>query len=367
MSEPRSDREWADFYADERDIYDAFVQKLRVLVETLLDEAEVNHAWVISYSNAPGFVEDELARERRAGHPIEKPLESNVRVAGVTIGVHNDVPVDELGDLIRREFAVVAQSSDPREARHAKPITYGYVHYLVSLDERRLELTEWARFAGLKARIEIKTLLQDVWENVDLDLPFYDADSYPAEVRDLLIRAAAGLAAVDELLTDADEAMRRLYAGYAAAIEAGELQIGINGVSLHAYVLTSELVGSLTDLGVDVGFQPYPEYEPGWQSIEPGILWLLRRDDVHTLAELEEFLKQATPRARKTLEELQRLLSDGEFNPWATPDTIVEWLWLILRRADAATIAMMRYRDELERALNTLIGNPVAADEPQET
>lgn len=367
MSEPRSDREWADFYADERDTYDAFVQKLRVLVETLLDEAEVNYAWVISYSSAPTSVEDELARERRAGHPVEKPLESNVRIAGVTIGVRNDAPVSELGELIRREFAVDAESSDPREARHANPITHGYVHYLVSLDQRRLELTEWARFAGLKARIEIKTLLQDVWEDIELELPFYDADSYPTEVRDLLIRSAAGLAAVDELLTDAEEAIKRLYAGYEAAIEAGELQIGVNGVSLLAYVLTSELVGSLTDLGVDVGFEPYPEYEPGWQSIEPGILWLLRRDDVHTLSELEEFLKQATPRARETLEELQRLVSDREFNPWATPDTIVEWLWLILRRADAGTISMMRYREELEHALNTLIGNPVAADEAEET
>ena len=377
MSEPQSDQDWVDAYADQRDVYDAFVKKLRDLVETLLDDDEVDYAWVISFSTTPGNLEGDLARSRRASRPVENPLESSVRVAGVKIGIHNNLPGAELGDLIRREFVVDAQGSLPieeairRNERPARdrpqPIAYEFAHYLVSLDERRLDLTEWSRFAGLKARIEVATLLQDAWEDIDFELPFYDDDSYPAEVRKLLARSAAGLAAADEQLTEAHHAIWRLHRDYEEAIAAGELQIGVNGVSLRAYLVTSDLVASLTELAVNVGFTPYPEYEPNWQSIEPGILWLLRRDDVHRLDELEEFLEQSTPRAPDMLAELQQLASDRDFVPWAQPETIVEWLWLVLRRADAETVSLLQYRDELEHALNTLIGNPVATDDREAT
>jgi len=132
-------------------------------------------------------------------------------------------------------------------------------------------------------------------------------------------------------------------------------------------VRTSELVQSLTELGQDVGLRHDPDYDPDWQSIERRILWLLRLSDVHTLAELEDFLKQATPRAREMLAEFVRLSTDRGFTPWALPESVVEWLWVVLRRTDAETISLLWYADEIVYALNTLIGNPVPADEPEAT
>ena len=377
MSEPQSDREWVDVYADQRDVYDAFVGRLENLVESLLDDSEIGYDWVITFVRTPHAVGDQLARARRAGRTFVRPLESEVRVAGVIIGLRDNAAAADINDVILREFKVDDESSLPVEEAAAgterlgdersKPVGYDFSHYLVSLDERRSELAEWSRFAGLKARIEVRTLLQDAWAGVDDGLPFYEAESYPAEVRELLTGAAARIAVADEQLTEVHHAIWRLYREYSEAIAAGELQIGVNGVSLMAYVENSELVSSLTELGVDVGLDHDPEYETGWQSIESGILWLLRRDDVHTLAELEAFLKQATARARVTLAELHRVVSDRDFIPWAIPEEIVEWLWLILRRADAETISLLSYRAELEYALNTLIGNPVPADEPEAT
>jgi hypothetical protein len=186
-------------------------------------------------------------------------------------------------------------------------------------------------------------------------------------VRDLVTRSARGLSAIDADLAEANRALWRLLAEYEETIATGDLRLPLNGVSLLAYIRTSELVRSLTEVAVDVGFEAYADYEPSWQAIEPGILWLLRVDDLHTLAELEDFLKQATPRARDTLAELARLTSDRDFTPWALPETVVEWLWLVLRRSDPETISFLKYRDELEAALNTLIGNPVPPAEPDET
>lgn len=335
----------------------------------LLDEDDIEYGWVISFLRATDVFEYDLVRARRAGQAFDNPLESPLRVAGVTVMVETPVPVPEIVELVRREFAVDLAGSLSIEEAAARNdrlagldgLAYESPHYLVSLDERRLELAEWSRFAGLKVRI-VKTVLQDAWEGIDGDLPFYAAASYPPEVRDLLARSALGMSAIDADLAEAKDANLRLLAEYQDAIAAGDLQLPVNGVSLLAYMRTSELVRSLTELGEDVGLTPDPDHESNWQNIEHRILWLLQRADVHTVAELEDFLKQATPRARDTLTELVRVATDRGFTPWALPESIVEWLWLVLRRADAETISLQRYLDEIEYALNTLIGNPTTRD-----
>lgn len=372
MNEPRSDQEWADFYADQRSIYDDVVERLENLLEALLDEDGIEYGWVSSFSRTPEVFLHDLNRTRRASRVFGNPLESPLRVAGVIVMVETPKPMPEIVALVAREFAVdVAGSLSIEEAAarnqlvgagDSDELMYEYPYCLVSLDDRRLELAEWSRFAGLKVRIEVKTALQDAWETIDLDLPFFAAGSYPTEVRELLARSAIGMAASDADLAEAKRAIMRLLAEYEDAVAEGELQLPVNGVSLMAYMRTSELVRSLIALGEDVGLDPDPDYEPSWGAIDEGIVWLLRRADVHTVAELEDFLRQATPRARTTLAELERVATDRGFTPWAQPESIVEWLWLVLRRADAETNSLLGYADAIQYALNTLIGNPTKPD-----
>ena len=373
MSEPRSDQEWVDFYADQQGIYDAFVEKLEILIDDLLDEAEIDYGWAISFTRSPDLVGHALNRARRAGQAFDNPLESQLRVAGVTVKVETPVSVSEIADLVAREFVVdpagslsveeAAARNDPLATPdRVDELEYESPHYLVSLDERRLELAEWSRFAGLKVRIEVKTVLQDAWESIAVDLPYRAATSYPTEVRELLTRSALGVSAIDADLTEAKETLWRLVSDYEEAVVAGDLQLPVNGASVLAYLRVSELVRSLTELGHDVGLPPEPGYEVGWYETED-VLWLLRRADVHTIAELEDFLEQATPRACETLAEFEHLSTDRGFTPAAGPDHVVEWLWLVLRRADAETISLLRYNEEITYALNTLIGNPVPPEE----
>lgn len=371
MSEPRSDQEWVDFYAAQSGIYEVFVERLEGLLETLLVDDGIGYSWASSFWIGPVRLAYILNLARRAGRAFDNPLESPLRVAGVSVVVETPVSVSEIGGLVGREFVVdpagtlsieeaAGRSERPAEPAGSDGLAYEFPHYLVSLDERRLELPEWAPFAGLKVRIEVRTLLQSSWLWLEDDLPFDVASSYPAEVRDLLARSSRGMSAIDADLAEAKDAILRLFAEYEEAIAAGDLQLPVNGVSLLAYMRTSELVRSLTELGQDVGLEADPEYAPDWYEIEHRILWLLRRSDVHTVDELEDFLKQATPRARDTLTELARVATDRGFTPWAWPESVVEWLWLVLRRADTETISLLRYADEVEYALNTLIGNPTA-------
>jgi hypothetical protein len=284
----------------------------------LLDENDLAYAFVSSFSSAPRQLGRQLNRARRKGRAFENPLESPFRVAGAQVVVETAVPVREIEDLVRGEFVVDAEGSlsvDEAAARtelltnprDVDELQYDYPFYLVSIDDRRLELSEWARFAGLKVRIEVKTALQHAWALIDEELPFYGPGAYPAEARELLARSALAAASIDRDLAEAKHTVWRLLAEYEEAVAAGDLRLPLNGVSLLAYIRTSELVRSLVELGQDVGLEPAEGYEPSFQDIEQALLWLLAGADLHTIAELEDFLRQATPRARTLLADLNQL------------------------------------------------------------
>ena len=365
MSEARSDREWIDFYDDQYWLYDAFVGKLRVLIGDLLDEGDIAYSWVITFTESPYDVSVALVRARRDGHDFANPLESSLRVAGVTIGIANPLYGPPIGDLVRREFVVDPAGSLLPDPPASTDEAYEFPYFLLSLDERRADLDEWARFAGLKVRVEVKTDLQDAWETLVTSLPLEEAGSYPGEVRDILKRSVQAMSALDDDLTELWNELWRLQAEYEEAVAGGNLELPLDAVSLAAYTNRSELLASLTEVAGDVGF--HHDADPDdWRTVERDLLWLLRTDGLQTLGEVEDFLKQATPRARETLAELFRISADRGYELWASPHTILEALWLILHRADAETIVLMRYRDEIAYALNTLIGNPVPPDADDE-
>jgi hypothetical protein len=362
--------EWATFYDERRDVYDEFAGRLNRLLDTLLEEEDL-YPWILTFS-VPEWVDlaQAIVRARRAADVRGDPLDSHLRVAGLEVGVNSPDEVPAVEEVIRREFVVDSWASRTFEEvaerrEHAgspggsDALAYEFPYYVVSLDERRLELPEWSRFAGVKLRLEVKTELQDAWVSIVDGLPWRAADDYPPEIRDVLAESARAVASADADLEQAQELIVRTIDEYEGAVAAGDLGLSLNGISLLAYLRTSELVESLCDAGRDVGLRRDPDYEPGFADIERS-LWLLQRAGVGTLAELDDFLRQATPRARDVLSELARVANEEGFTPWADADDVVEWLWLVLNRADAETVALTWYRGELENALNTLIGNPVA-------
>ena len=91
-----------------------------------------------------------------------------------------------------------------------------------------------------------------------------------------------------------------------------------------------------------------------------GTLWVAKKNGLNTLHDLDEFLWSVMDRAPTILADIGRTSAEAGFVPGAFAYSIVDWLLLVLRRADAATVALLGYRDEIEEAVNAVIGNPVA-------
>ena len=365
---PQRLSEWCDRYEDERDRYKAFADRLEDLVGDLLRNRDIDFTWVIAFAAGRSEVRDDMQDAWRSGEPLPDPLNSKVRAVGVSACVVDLGDLQDVEDLVEAEFVVdaagstmLAETASQDRDDPVERIAYDLPSYLVELDARRAQLPEWAAYAGLKLRIELTTPLHDAWRDVLDELPFRHPSSYPDELRHRLAETASALAAADAEVTDVLDSVEKLLDEHHESVRDGELDLPLNGITLLAYLQASELVESLVELAAELAFDYDPDDWPSWKELERRLLWLLGREGVESIAALDDFLRSALPRTRETLGRMLELAEEKEFTPWAVREDIVVWLWLVFHRADAETVELLSYHDALEYALNTLIGNPVAA------
>lgn len=305
----------------------------------------------------------------RDGIPIADPFATTaLHVVELRVVTKTKSDAVQICELLEREFDVdtsLSMSFDAAEASNVRigepgylgRIFYDFPRIVVLLTAERLALPEWSEFDGMRAVVEVPSLLQRAWFDIDRKVLRHISDSsYPDELRQKIVQVAALLAQADAEITGLDEASTRLEAEYESAIAQGDLSLDLNMSSYLVYLRDSVNVAQLVAIaeaaGMEAGAEvPFPQEDD---------LWIVRRCGCHRVNDLDEFLRKAEPRAAELLAQLRELTFDEDgFVPIAFPEAVVSWLLLVLTRADAEVVALARYRDSIKKAVNTLIGNRV--------
>jgi hypothetical protein len=179
-------------------------------------------------------------------------------------------------------------------------------------------------------------------------------------VHEHIARAVELIAEADRELAGAESEAWNLARRYGESIANGDLELNLNGSSLAAYLRTSEVVSELVRIGEEAGLQRDDEpEEPGDWAVEQRHLWLLSRMGLTTIPELDSVLRASLGRAPDILGELARVAGERDLRPYATRESVVAWMLLVLDRADRREVNLTSFAEEIEYALNTLIGNPL--------
>jgi ppGpp synthetase/RelA/SpoT-type nucleotidyltranferase len=88
---------------------------------------------------------------------------------------------------------------------------YGSIHYLARLKENRTNLLEYSRFKNLTAEIQIRTILQHAWAEIEHDIQYKAVETIPSSIRRRFMSLAGMLEIGTEFqaIQDEDERLRR--------------------------------------------------------------------------------------------------------------------------------------------------------------
>jgi putative GTP pyrophosphokinase len=219
--------------------YEAFGKKIELLMQELLAAKSLD---VMSTVHRVKQLDSALSKVQR----IEP---QPVRVAdvrdflGVRIITYFADQVDLVSELIEAEFNVDPfLTKDKRMDIASDRFGYISVHYVVELNETRAALGEWSSYSGLRFEVQIRSVLQHAWAEIEHDLGYKaTSGSIPAEFR----RRFSRLAGLLEIADDEFEGLRDDLAAHevsvAEAVNSGA-DISIDQVSLQAFMNSDPLM-----------------------------------------------------------------------------------------------------------------------------
>ena len=139
------------------------------------------------------------------------PLAEITDIAGVRVITFFPKTLDAVDRTIQSEFTVI-QKKDKRH-HSAGRIRFGYqsIHYLIRMNPERSALPEYKCFAKLTAEVQVRTILQHAWAEMEHDIRYKPAGAIPASLRKRFDALAETIEMADrefQAIQDEDEKLR---------------------------------------------------------------------------------------------------------------------------------------------------------------
>ena len=173
-------------YRKDRPRYVSFTARLDSLLEELLKLKSIRVHMIESRAKS---VESLSEKIRRPGKDYSRDITSIPDLAGLRIIVYYQDDVEQVRDVIEQEFNIIERET-AHQAEMYSPNQFGYlsIHLIGELKDSRLKLPEWQEYTGLRAEIQIRTVLQHSWAVVSHALQYKRESDVPFKLRRKLFR-----------------------------------------------------------------------------------------------------------------------------------------------------------------------------------
>ena len=269
-------------YRGKLPLYGDFATTSKELLERLLQAEGIRVHSVTCRAKSCESLADKLSREEREYQALSEVTD----LAGMRIITYFADDVDAVATMIEREFAVIPERSIDK-GKALDPDRFGYLslHYVCTLSDERARLLEYARYKECVCEIQVRSILQHAWAEIEHDLGYKAAQGVPRPIR----RRFSRLAGLLEIADDEFVRTRGELAAYASEvgkdIAERPTQVLIDRVSLAAFIQQDDTVRRVDEeLAEWVGAQLR---EPSDSSVERQVerlryVGMETIDDIHT-------------------------------------------------------------------------------------
>ena len=193
-------------------IYNSLEQVTNGLLSTLISNKSIEIHSITSRVKSESSLVGKITRTGKN----YKDLSEITDVVGIRITTYFSDHVDLISEVITNEFQVDKDNSiDKRQA--ISPDRFGYMslHMVVEHSTKRTKLPEYKTFKGIKFEIQIRTILQHAWAEIEHDIGYKSKAQVPHALR----RRFSRLSGLLELADEEFFAIRNEIEGYKSSLE----------------------------------------------------------------------------------------------------------------------------------------------------
>jgi putative GTP pyrophosphokinase len=166
-----------------------------------------------------------------------EPLKQITDLAGVRVITQVLGMLPEINGIIHQEFAVLEQSDKSLQLIEEEKFGYQSIHYLVKVGAARARLAEYRRFSGAIVELQVRTILQHAWAEIEHDIQYKSSTAYPEEIRRRFMALAGMLEIADREFQAIQGADKQIIDASREKVARGELSgVEITPLSLKQFL-----------------------------------------------------------------------------------------------------------------------------------
>jgi len=255
-------------YIKIRPTYERFASTLNDIVEKVLKEKRINiHSIESRAKEIESFGEKAIKpSEIEPSKPkYSNPIQDITDLAGMRIIVFFPKTVGKIDEVIYEQFEVIEKIDKSEILKKEEKLGYHSVHYLIRLHTNRSELPEYKSFNNITAEIQVRTILQHAWAEIEHDIKYKSSKTIPENIKRRFISLAGLLEIADREFQSIQDQDSKLRASDRKLIKEGKLEdVIITPDSLKTYLdkvlgpdrrISKSSYDSSTKTLLDMGFK----------------------------------------------------------------------------------------------------------------
>jgi putative GTP pyrophosphokinase len=257
--------------------------KVEVLLRELLIQNNVSFHKIESRIKDPIHLEEKIIRK----HEKYNDLSDITDLVGLRVITFFEDEVDKVAKIVESEFIIDEQNSIDKRKLESDRFGYMSLHYVASLNSERKKLTEYKRFQDIKIEIQIRSILQHAWAEIEHDIGYKGEITIPDTLKRNFHRVAALLETADIEFVKIREGQKKYERSVAENIKRNPEEVEINSTSLRSYIYSSSTVKEIDiDMTSRIGWIVKDDQLPmDWHIKKLNFL------GIRTIKELDTLLK----------------------------------------------------------------------------
>ena len=258
-----------EWYIKNRPTYKKLSEKIKTIVSELLDVKELTYHMVTNRAKDIDSFKKKIQHEK-----YDDPINQITDLAGIRIITYVEDELKGVCNELENIFEIdKEQSLDKSEELGIDRVGYKSVHFIAKIKEDRLKLPEYAIYEGKFFEIQIRTILQHAWAEIEHDRNYKFSGKLPDEVSRRFKLLAGVLEIADREFNNIASEIDRISESVEAGTKSGKLDFEINSTSLKQYLETK-----------------FEDLWKGGFTLEPNIKeYILKEIEKYGISNLKEF------------------------------------------------------------------------------
>ena len=241
------------WYQQSQLLYESLARKVADVLQENIEENKIQYH---SITHRGKSLESFAAKAKKGKYT--DPANQIKDMAGIRVITYLETDVSKVTEIVEGLFDVDwSDSLDQSHLLGSDKVGYRSVHYVARFDKSRCNLPEYKRYGGLLFEIQIRSLLQHAWAEIDHDRNYKFGGKLPTELERRFYLVAGALEMADREFVAIAIEIDKYKAEVKQNLMSGDLDIEITTASLTEYLSNrfSRLARSVPEEAVYAGLE----------------------------------------------------------------------------------------------------------------